>query len=127
MSKIVKTGGSSYSMRLPATESEYVKYQRSADPDKCPLCDGRKVLRRFLFWKIVENQYPYDLVSDVSHMLITRKHNLCWLGRNLAALELYLMVFPKLRRGGYYTVFLENLTRRKTVPGHAHWHLLQSD
>jgi hypothetical protein len=115
-----------YTMRSAITEGKYVDYCKTASDD-CPLCDGRKVLRKFWFWEIVENHYPYDLVSDLSHILITKRHRLCWFGRGLATLELYFRVFPTLRREDFYTICLENLNRQKTVPGHAHWHILQAD
>ena len=118
---------SAYTMRRRQTEEAYRQYRKTAPSQVCPLCDGRKILKRWKYWMIVENHYPYDLVAGVSHLLITTGHSFSKPGRWLSGIELYWKILPAIRREGYYTIILENLVRRKTVPGHAHWHLLVDD
>lgn len=40
---------------------------------ECVLC-GREPIEEFQFWKIIPNQFPYDLIAKEHQMLVPKRH-----------------------------------------------------
>ncbi len=78
----------------------------------------------FKHWVIVENQFPYDAIATVSHMLATKRTvPLDWKFLN----EEEVQEFSELQEtylNEHYDVLWENLPKGQTIPGHFHLHLL---
>ena len=60
------------------TDKTWKAYKRNPrkHQKKCFMCTAKnlKVMAEFDHWIIVENQYPYDTVAEIHHLLIPREH-----------------------------------------------------
>lgn len=87
----------------------------------CALCE-KESLKTFSNWKIVENSFPYDLVSETHHMLIPMRHVH---EAHLNDEELAELQSLKLHSlGEEYDYILETTFKNRSVPDHYHLHLL---
>jgi len=67
MQKVIK------SLRSLETETKYQGFLSRPKEDQCFLCRAKPIIE-FEHWKIVENEYPYDGVGTMSHILATKQH-----------------------------------------------------
>lgn len=109
------------SLRTKATEERYRKFREKSAPDRCPFC-VEEPLRVYKHWLILQNNFPYDNVFKVSHLLAPRRHqadldDLSWRER----WELRQIRRELLKE---YHVILENGRARRTKKHHYHLHLL---
>jgi len=82
-------------------------------------------VKKFKHWLIVKNEFPYDAVSEVNHMLFTiRKIPFSWDYVNKDEMD-ELNELKKTYLNKEYDVIYENLPKGQTVPGHFHIHLLK--
>jgi len=89
----------------------------------CPLCDAAS-LEEFTHWRIIDNRFPYDKISSVHHMLVTKRHIV---EKDLSVEERDELLHLKDNYlGQKYEHMLEALTSQKSIPKHLHFHLLVS-
>lgn len=108
-------------MRSPENEARYQAVLAQRDPAICPLCaiPSRK---EFEHWRLVENDFPYDLVASVHHMLIPKRHAI---ERELSAEEWE--EFNRIKHGyanEHYAMMFEGMAGQHSVPSHFHVHLV---
>jgi diadenosine tetraphosphate (Ap4A) HIT family hydrolase len=116
MSRIMGT------MRSKATIERYeaVRKERGAD-GPCPLC-VQEPIKEFAHWTVQVNAFPYDLVADTHHMLVSKRH--------IAEEELTeeeWIEFSRIKHtfvAENYDILLEGTPRQKSIPGHFHIHLV---
>ena len=116
------------SLRTKQTEEAYQRHLKLLDKDYCPFCDGRRIRTKkevFKHWFIIENRFPYDQIFEVSDMLILKRHTSNeW---DLTVTEF--IELQEIRRdiisGTDYDLIQENVSARKSVPPHLHYHLLR--
>lgn len=86
----------------------------------CPLCE-KPPLQEFKFWKIILNDFPYDLVASKHDMVVplrhTTEHELTAEERE----ELYEIKYGSLQE---YDIIVEATHRNKSIPEHFHLHLV---
>ena len=80
----------------------------------------------FNYWVIINNDFPYDAIANVSHMILPkRKFSFDW--KLMNAVER--AELDQLKQNGYisknYDVIWENLPIGQTIPGRFHLHLLK--
>lgn len=78
-------------------------------------------VKDYRLWRVIENNYPYDVIVDVHHMLIPRRqfaHEWDMLEAEREELE-----WIKSRDLMQYDVIMLNLPHNRTVPGWLHYHL----
>lgn len=99
---------------------EAARKLREGDP-ACPLCDN-PALKEFTHWKVMENNFPYDKVAKVHHMLLPRRH--------ATEIELtaeedreLIEIKESYVNAGYDFIF-EASNKNKSVPKHFHVHLI---
>lgn len=115
-------------LRSEETMNRYIAYTKARaqmphPPD--PFADLDAIaLETFEHWVIVPNDYPYDAIATVSHLLFTRRAvAFDWTLLNNAELaELEELRTRYLNE--HYDLIWENLPKGQTVPGHFHLHLL---
>jgi hypothetical protein len=105
---------STYMQVMKEREEKGIKYNPFKEPP----------IKEFTHWVILENQFPYDAIAIVSHMLATRRNvPLDWKLLNKEEIE----EFNELQETylkEQYDVLWENLPKGQTIPGHFHLHLL---
>lgn len=82
------------------------------------------LVKEFQHWVIIKNDFPYDAIATISHMISTKREvAFDWDLLN----EEELSEFASLKKGyikDNYDVLFENLPKGQTFPGHFHLHLL---
>ena len=81
-------------------------------------------IKKFKYWMIIENKFPYDVIADISHMLLPiRKVAFNW---DLLSREERdeLEELKKTYIQENYDVIYENTVRGMTIPKWFHLHLL---
>lgn len=84
----------------------------------------KNLVKEFNNWVIIKNEFPYDAIADVSHMISTKRNvAFDWELLNEEEKEEF-----KIIRNNYikenYDVLWENLPKTATFPEHFHLHLI---
>ena len=110
----------SHTLRSKATEDRYEKYKESKPNDgKCVLCEA-EVVKNFKFWKIIHNDFPYDLIASTHDMILPIRHVK---ETELTEEERLELLEIKADYLNIYDAILESTPRMKTVPTHHHLHV----
>ncbi|MGL5831172.1 MAG: hypothetical protein ACRCZE_03420 [Candidatus Altimarinota bacterium] len=112
-------------VRKPETEAIYTEYLKEEQPG-CPFCFKGlrpvKMIKKYQYWYIAENNFPYDAMFKISHLLTPYKHQESYWELGEKELE-ELKEIKKELVGSIYDIVLENLPHEKTQI-HFHQHLL---
>ena len=106
-------------MRKYAEERVLVAGQRQGH---CVLCEEEPI-EKFIYWKIIPNNFPYDQIATQNDMLVPLRHAV---GDELSREEKD--EFENLKRvyvREKYDSMMENTPRTMTKPSHFHIHLLK--
>lgn len=110
------------SLRTAKVTKAYLEYVKNGGLlDSCPLCVKESV-KDFQFWRIVKNNFPYDRIAKVHHMLIPLRH----VPEDALTLEEVkeLREIKKIFVSDSYTWIIEPTMKHKTIPAHFHLHLI---
>lgn len=112
------------SLRTERTESRYQKLLQAGHLEQqCRLCDGILV-KEFKYWKVIQNRFPYDLIADVHHMIIPKRH--------VKEIDLTMeerKEYEEIKRNYIdrkYQYILEATNKSKSIAEHLHLHLIIS-
>jgi predicted nucleic acid-binding OB-fold protein len=87
----------------------------------CRLCQI-KPIKQFKYWKIINNDYPWDLVAKTNHILVSKRH-ITYEKLNQVERKEFDVI-----KAGYieknYGHIVETTNKRKSIPSHFHVHLL---
>jgi hypothetical protein len=89
--------------------------------DPCVLCAGVP-LREFVHWKIMRNDFPYDLVANRHDMLVPKRHVI---EAEVSPEEW--AEYWSIKRTVFedeYDYLLEGASRTRSIPLHFHIHLI---
>ncbi len=111
-------------LRSQKTTHAYKEYQKSNAfiSDSCPLCSKTSIIE-FNYWRIVNNNFPYDLIAEVHHMILPKQH----MKEEGLSLEEYreLINIKDNYLNENYTHIIEALPKTKSIPEHFHLHLIK--
>ncbi len=112
----------SKTLRSPEGKERYKEHMRShPSSDECFLCVA-KSLKDFQFWKVTENNFPYDQIASVHHMLTPFRHVA---EEKLNDEEIKeLQTIKKSFIDPEYDWIIEATLKNKTIPDHFHIHLI---
>lgn len=94
---------------------------------ECFLCSWQEMelVQEFDYWLIVKNQYPYDAVAEVHHMLVPFDH---WKHEeevsDVAGEEIE-SILEDLDKDGSYDCIMRNFAVGQSHPTHLHYHLIR--
>ncbi len=88
----------------------------------CPLCEKASIIE-FESWRIVKNNFPYDLIASVHDMIVPKQH----VKEEGLTLEMYqeLVSIKNTYLNENYTHIIEALPKIKSIPEHFHLHLIK--
>jgi diadenosine tetraphosphate (Ap4A) HIT family hydrolase len=99
----------------------YETYRKNGGLDNgCVLCEAKEI-QGFVHWKVIPNEFPYDRVASVHHMIIPRRHVK---DTELTEDEKDELMTIKHTRLQEYQYLIETTHVTKSVPEHFHLHLL---
>lgn len=100
---------------------KYTAYKATGKMDHvCHLC-VEKPLRSYKFWKIVPNNFPYDLIAKRHEMIVPIRHADESGLTNEEWSELHEIRYGNLQE---YDLILEVTRSQKSIPTHFHQHLI---
>ncbi|MEK7600510.1 MAG: hypothetical protein AAB463_00930 [Patescibacteria group bacterium] len=106
--------------RLPESEKAYRNaIAQGALAGACPLC-AKEAIKTFTHWRLIVNDFPYDKIARVHHMLIPKR---CVPEGSLTSEEreeLLTLKSGEINEG--YEYIIEALHNKKSIPGHFHLH-----
>jgi len=87
----------------------------------CRLCVATEIMS-FEHWKIIKNEFPYDLIAKAHDMIVPKRH--------VNEEELTPREWEELHKIKYsslqtYDILMEGTRRTKSIPQHFHIHLIQ--
>ncbi len=108
--------------RSKENQDSYDEHRKNGHLDNgCVLC-AEASLQEFIHWRIIPNEFPYDRISEVHHMLIPKRHVQ---ETELTEAEITeLMVVKHNQLNANYMYVIEALPGMKSIPQHFHLHLI---
>ncbi len=103
------------------TQERYEWHKHFHTNDTCYICRAEP-LKTYRYWKIIDNQFPYDEIATTTHMIVPLRHVR---EDQLRAEELQEYSAVKADLHAEYDLILENTYKQKSIPGHYHLHLLK--
>jgi diadenosine tetraphosphate (Ap4A) HIT family hydrolase len=111
----------SHDFRMTATHEAYEQIKQTGHLDTCcPLCDEVSI-KEFTHWRIITNNYPYDAITQVHHMLVPKRHCKEDALTDSERAELLTLKEDDLDE---YDFLLESNRHKRSIPAHFHIHLL---
>lgn len=86
----------------------------------CALC-AKTAIKTFTYWKLIPNEFPYDLIASTHEMLVPLRHST---EQDLNADELQEFQSIKATDLQTYDYLVEATMKTKSIPQHFHLHLL---
>lgn len=107
------------------SDENWDKYQQEPrrDSDDCLFCN-RETIECFTHWYICVNDYPYDTVAEVHHMLVPIDHVSHETELSISARRELEMIFGLLNQEEKYDSIMRNFSIGQSQPMHLHYHLL---
>jgi diadenosine tetraphosphate (Ap4A) HIT family hydrolase len=87
----------------------------------CRLCQ-MKAIKEYKHWKILENEYPWDLIAKINHMIVPKRHVKYERLNQAEKKEFDLIKKNYLEKK--YTLLIEVADKDKSIPSHFHIHLI---
>lgn len=87
----------------------------------CRLCDKEAIVD-FANWKIITNDFPYDKIASLHHMIVPKRH-----GTEKEITQEEWLEYAKIKAEylqDHYGYFMEAANRDKSIPNHFHIHLI---
>ena len=109
-------------LRTAASQKKYDTYLvQNNFGGNCPLCT-KKSLQAFNYWRIVQNDFPYDLFASVHHMIVPYRHVQEHDLTNKEKKEYHKIKKEFVNTNYEYIIEATNL--KKSIPAHFHIHLI---
>ena len=113
-------------LRLPKTQSSYVKYLENEYDGSCIFCAKKELLpitdieRAAKDWIVVKNKFPYDKIFK-NHIMIAPSRHVgdVWELTDDERKQLDMLLDKK-----KYTMCILNKRESRSIPQHLHYHLV---
>jgi len=83
-----------------------------------------KIVADYTYWRLIENNYPYDEVASVHHMLVPKQHVSFKDGVSEEAKKELVLINDGFETSGEYDCIMQNFSVGQSQPQHLHYHLL---
>lgn len=108
-------------LRTKACADRYRAFQEAGHMDNRCVCCDLETVQSFTHWRIVANDFPYDLIAKAHDMIVPIRHVTEDGLREEEKQEFKQIKNDYLQR---YNFIMEASEKTKTVPGHFHLHLI---
>ena len=109
--------------RTRETSEKYRALRSSGTMDSgCALCEASPI-KAFNHWKIIGNNFPYDLIAETHHMIVPLRHV-----KETEITEEEWAEYQQIKEKDLqeYGYIIEATNRTKSIPAHFHLHLITS-
>ena len=109
-------------LRTPGSEANYKKLiAEGILSNGCALCRAESI-KEFQYWKIIHNDFPYDRIAKIHHMIVPKRHIPDADLTSSEKEEFEAIKNDYLHKE--YEYIIEATYKNKSIPGHAHLHLI---
>ena len=111
-------------MRTDETEKIYDQHKKEREQQgdrQCPICTAESV-REYDYWKLIENEFPYDRVARDHYMLASKRHIATFSELTDAEQQEFRDIHESINE---FDASLFNFAHRQTVDTHYHIHLFK--
>ncbi len=84
-----------------------------------------EVVKEYDYWRIIVNQFPYDNVAEVHHLLAPIEKYATEAQCPEPVAEEIQKILLELDVDDYYDCIMQNFTVAQSIPAHLHYHLLK--
>lgn len=109
-------------LRTKETQDKYDALRASGGLEgACHLCTA-PAIKTFKFWKVINNEFPYDVIAKTHHMIVPLRHTA---EAGITQEEWY--EWGSLKHGEIdrdYDSLIEETDNAKSIPDHFHIHLI---
>lgn len=110
-------------LRTIETENKYISYKnKGLLSEECSIC-SKSAVCAFVYWKIIENSFPYDRVATKHHMLTPLRH-IKFVDLTVQELEELTEIKTVYMNSSGYDCILESTSKTQSIPAHYHLHLM---
>ena len=110
------------SLRTPEGTIEFNEHVKNRHKDeKCPLCE-KESIKKFKYWRIVNNDFPYDMIAKIHHMIIPIRHVTFTVLSEAELKEIEEIKVSFINED--YDYIIEATQKNKSIPNHFHLHLI---
>jgi len=114
------------SLRTRDGERFYMEQRAKEDKNFCFLCERDLLRKKFRYWFICENRYPYTLVASKHDLLACKRHIKTLNDLTTAEIvELESITYQIFKRELDYDQITFNVPHRQSTPFHLHFHLIK--
>lgn len=111
------------------TPETFAKYKKHIEYESllnrpCFFCFSKSI-RKFKYWALKENDFPYDIIAEEHVMLSPHEHVKDREHLSFEAEEELLQIIKEYNKLSYYDTMLENFKTNRTIRDHYHIHLLK--
>lgn len=99
-------------------------YQRTIKQNKTRTITSIETIKDFVYWKIVPNDFPYDMVYETSHMLVLKRRASDMSRLDPSELN-ELIEIKECYINDKYDQIIENLSTKRSVKNIYHLHLVR--
>lgn len=110
------------SLRKPETEERYQIAKKSGLLK--PLSES-PAIEVFKYWKLINNDFPYDMCFQKHHMLIPKRQYSHWYQMNLREFLELIRIMKRYYVNGTYDLPFFNFPKKQSVKNHFHIHLAE--
>lgn len=108
-------------LRTPEMFQKYADYRAQGGLDNgCRLCEAEPI-KKFNFWKLTDNKFPFDRLAKTHHMLLPIRHAL---EADLKEEEKNELIEIKQILDNDYNFIIEATNKTKSIPTHFHLHFI---
>ena len=113
-------------LRSPETWERYQNAPKRKE-GYCFMCklEGIVIVKKFKHWYIVKNQYPYDTVAEVHHLLVPRDHIAQAENLTDQCTEEAATIMEAIEFEGFYDCMISNFPSKQSQKQHFHVHLVK--
>ncbi len=110
-------------LRTEKMEQKYKKFRAEGFlADGCNLCNRAKSIKKFKYWRVVNNLFPYNRIAKVNHIIIPKRHVTYEKLNGVEKKEFNLIKSTYIEKE--YQLIMEATNKRKSIPEHFHIQLI---
>lgn len=108
-------------LRTDEMENKYHEHRKTNTSGVCALCIN-KPIQEFKYWKIMKNNFPYNIIASKHDMIVTKRH-VKEDDLNIEEIEELNSIKNSVLHKEYDFI-MEATYKVKSIPNHHHMHLV---
>lgn len=114
-----------YNPRTPDTQAAYEAFVKEQRENRHEFDISKmKVVTEYTHWQIIKNPFPYDAMTRINDLLISKRTVGSFADLDESETTEYTSILADIAEHGTYDALIENFPKTKTIKRHLHIHLV---